>query len=339
MAMDFGAVSTPAQPLSRAVIQASTTLHAQVRAAFVQAGQRLDDGHAWAKVGIIPMIGQNNVASEQFTLADAVVVNQFARAQGVGQLSMWSLNRDSTCGPPLPTAPPVVQTSCSGIDQGTERFANLLAANLTSASTSPFPSGSGAGRSPTPSPLAETVDDPAHSPFPIWDPLGKYPGGTKIVWHHQFFNARYWTSGFAPATAPALLAAICSTSDVPRRAQARPRRRHQTRDERRGRRGHRGKATLITGWHSRADSGRSHPREGVVNPAVGLGPCRPTALSEDFQVRSRLEDGQHLVEVVKVGQPSLPSCPSQPGRDLVCGAGAGPYRGEACIEPVLVMVQ
>jgi len=42
MAMDFGAVSTPAQPLSRAVIQASTTLHAQVRAAFVQAGQRLD---------------------------------------------------------------------------------------------------------------------------------------------------------------------------------------------------------------------------------------------------------------------------------------------------------
>ncbi len=102
MAMDFGAVSTPAQPLSRAVIQASTTLHAQVRAAFVQAGRRLDDGHAWAKVGIIPMIGQNNVTSEQLTLADAVVVNQFARAQGVGQLSMGSLNRDSTCGPHCP---------------------------------------------------------------------------------------------------------------------------------------------------------------------------------------------------------------------------------------------
>jgi hypothetical protein len=76
-----------------------------------------------------------------------------------------------------------------------------------------------------------------------------------------------------------------------------------------------------------------------MNPSVSLGPCRPTALSKDFQVRGGLEDGQHLVEVVKVGQPSLPSCPSQPGRNLVCGAGAGLHRGEACIEPVLVMVQ
>jgi len=73
-----------------------------------------------------------DVVSEQFTLADAAVVNQFARAHGVGQLSMWSLNRDSTCGPPLPSVLAVVQTGCSGIDQDAQRFANVLATNLVS---------------------------------------------------------------------------------------------------------------------------------------------------------------------------------------------------------------
>ncbi len=206
MTMDFDASGAAAQPLSRAVIQASTALHGQVRAAFAQAGQPLDDGQAWAKVGIIPMIGQNDVTSEQFTLADAGAVNQFARAHGVGQLSMWSLNRDSTCGPPLPATLPVVQTFCSGVDQGSERFAIVLAANLTSAP--PVPSPSGEVRSPTTTPTttpttSETVDDPAHSPFPIWDPLGNYSAGTKIVWHHQVFKARYWTTGFAPDTSVA----------------------------------------------------------------------------------------------------------------------------------------
>lgn len=199
MAMDFGQAGTPTQPLSKTVIQASTALHAQVKTAFGQAGQPLDDDQAWAKTGIVPMIGQNDVASEQFTLTDAVAVNQFARAQGVGQLSMWSLNRDSTCAPPLPTALPVVQTSCSGINQGTQRFADLLAASLPAPSASPVPSPE---RSPIPSPTATpvTVDDPAHSPFPIWDSLGRYPAGTKTVWHHQVFKARYWTTGFAPDT-------------------------------------------------------------------------------------------------------------------------------------------
>ena len=92
-------------------------------------GQSLDDAQGWAKVGITPMIGQNDVPAEQFTLADAAAVNDFARAHGVGQLSMWSLNRDSTCAPPLPAILPVVQNSCSGINQGDQRFADVLDAH------------------------------------------------------------------------------------------------------------------------------------------------------------------------------------------------------------------
>jgi chitinase len=117
---------------------------------------------------------------------------------------MWSLNRDSTCGPPLPSVLPVVQTSCSGIDQGTQRFANVLATSLVSPSVSVLPSPSGQGKpSPTAAPAPETTDDPAASPFPIWDSLGRYPAGTKIVWHQQVFKARYWTTGFTPDTAVA----------------------------------------------------------------------------------------------------------------------------------------
>ena len=197
MTMDFDTISPPTEALSTAVIQAATALHAQVRTAFAQAGQPLDDHQAWAKVGITPMIGQNDVVSQRFTLTDASALNQFARAHGVGQLSMWSLNRDSTCGPPLPTALPVVQTSCSGIDQGSQSFADALGAHLVS-STAHLPSPSAAGTTPARSTTADAVDDPAHSPFPIWDPLGNYPAGTKVVWHHQVFAARYWTTGVAP---------------------------------------------------------------------------------------------------------------------------------------------
>jgi chitinase len=200
MTMDFGTASSPAQPLSGVVIQASTALHAQVSAAFARAGRSLDAGQVWGKVGITPMIGQNDVATEQFTLADAGVVNEFARAHGVGQVSMWSLNRDSTCRTPLPSVLVVVQTMCSGIDQGAQRFANVLAADLPFASVAASPSSSPSTGTLDPTPASDAVDDPAHSPFPIWDPLGTYPAGTKIVWNHHLYEARYWTTAFAPDT-------------------------------------------------------------------------------------------------------------------------------------------
>ena len=44
------------------------------------------------------------------------------------------------------------------------------------------------------------VDDPATSPFPIWEPLGTYPAGSKVVWKKQVYQAKYWTSGVDPTT-------------------------------------------------------------------------------------------------------------------------------------------
>ncbi|MDA8437092.1 MAG: hypothetical protein M0Z98_14045 [Actinomycetales bacterium] len=203
MTMDFGTSASPTDPLSTTVIAATRALESQVSAAYARAGQALDGAGSWAKVGITPMIGQNDIAAERFTITDADAVNRFARAQGVGQLSMWSLNRDSTCGPPLPTVLSVVQTTCSGVDQGDRSFAAALAANsdgvtfATAAGPGPTDSATGPAASAGPTGL---VDDPAHSPFPIWDPLGTYPAGVKVVWHHGVYQARYWTTGFAPDT-------------------------------------------------------------------------------------------------------------------------------------------
>ncbi|MBI1378391.1 MAG: glycosyl hydrolase family 18 [Frankiales bacterium] len=204
LTMDLGVTPTAAQPMSSFVLQAARALQTQVSAAYGRVGIHLDATQAWGKVGMTPMIGQNDLPAEVFTLADAGTVNQFARDQGVGRLSMWSLNRDSTCRSPLPTVLSVVQTSCSGVDQGDASYAAVLAAHSDGAPLgpqSPAPT-----TSPTATPVAtpstpsSLVDDPAHSPFPIWDPLGTYPGGTKVVWHHQVYQARYWTTGFAPDT-------------------------------------------------------------------------------------------------------------------------------------------
>ncbi|WP_084626794.1 glycosyl hydrolase family 18 protein [Demequina aurantiaca] len=206
MTMDFNSGVSPTAPYSDAVLEAANSLHVQVSDAYRRIGTKLDSPRAWEKVGITPMIGQNDVAGEVFTIEDAQVVNEFAREHGVGQLSMWSLNRDAECQSPLPKIITVVQNTCSGVDQGSQSFAEVLAADLPNvlptkdedSSPSAAPTSS-AAPSPT-SASGDEVDDPAHSPFPIWDPLGDYPGGTKIVWHKNVYEARYWTSGMAPGT-------------------------------------------------------------------------------------------------------------------------------------------
>jgi hypothetical protein len=52
------------------------------------------------------MIGVNDVQTEVFTLADAQALENFARAKGLGMLSMWSVGRDNPgpVGAVLPTS-------------------------------------------------------------------------------------------------------------------------------------------------------------------------------------------------------------------------------------------
>ncbi len=200
MAMDFGSGLAAGAAYSEAVLNAATALHHQVQAAYTKVGISLDDTRAWSRVGITVMVGQNDVVGEVFTISDAADVNEFARDHGVGQVAMWSLNRDSTCQSPLPTVLSVVQTSCSGIDQGSDSFAVVLSTDLPYMVPETLTASPSDSAEPTVEAVIDLTDDPATSPFPIWDPLGTYPGGTKIVWHHNVYEARYWSTGVAPDT-------------------------------------------------------------------------------------------------------------------------------------------
>lgn len=206
MAMVFGLVTTDAEPQSDTIVESAAALQGQISRIYEATGVELSEKDAWTKVGLTVMIGQNDVETERFTIADAEVVNQFARDNGVGLLAMWSLNRDSTCSAPLPTVMTTVQVDCSGIDQEGVSFAETLALDIADAVN---PNDDADRATPTPTPLAiqpspvgpvQVVDDPKSSPYPIWEPLGTYPAGTKIVWRKTVYEAKFWTQGFTPDT-------------------------------------------------------------------------------------------------------------------------------------------
>jgi chitodextrinase len=85
MAMDYGASVDNGGRMGHNAISAAIATEQQI------AGVGLP-----AKIGITPMIGVNDVASEVFTLADAQLLLDYARSDGnVVRLAMWSVARDN----------------------------------------------------------------------------------------------------------------------------------------------------------------------------------------------------------------------------------------------------
>jgi chitinase len=166
-----------------------TGLQRQLMAAYVRAGQSLRSEGAWQRIAATPMIGQNDTVSERFTLADAARLLAFARDHHLQRLSMWSLNRDQSCGPNYANVE-VVSPNCSGLDQDAGAFTAVFEL-FTSATPD---------ASATPSPAPTGADNPATSPYPIWNPDTAYAKGTKIVWHHNVYEAKWYTIGDVPDT-------------------------------------------------------------------------------------------------------------------------------------------
>jgi chitinase len=193
MTMDYGGSLKAGTSELSGSTQALTATQRQLGVLYRQAGTRLSDKTLWSKIGATPMIGQNDVQSEVFTLGAARALNAFARDKGIGRVSMWSLNRDKTCGSNYVTLK-LVSDSCSGIRQGGVRFADLLGARLSgrpqlSAATL---------TTPEPVNTSETRDNPATSPYAIWAASSSYLQGTKIVWHRNVYQAKWWTRGDLP---------------------------------------------------------------------------------------------------------------------------------------------
>lgn len=110
MAMDYG----PAYSgnMGEYAIAASKSLVSYLKELSPESSEAI----LWQRVEITPMIGVNDVNTEWFTLADARVLSAFAKAQGLGQLSIWSLGRDKPCSDAW--ASPV----CSGRNLQTEAY-------------------------------------------------------------------------------------------------------------------------------------------------------------------------------------------------------------------------
>ena len=191
MTMDYGGSRLAGRSMYENAVSAAEATHEQLTGLYRTAGTELGSETVWRKVGLTPMIGQNDVAGEIFTLRNAEELSAYASAKGVGRLSMWSLNRDRTCSQNFPDVTKV-SDGCSGVDQGSSSFATILGAGVI---TSP----SAAPAAPTqPTPVPAVSDNPSTSPYPVWSENTAYTAGERIVWHSNVYEAKWWTRADTP---------------------------------------------------------------------------------------------------------------------------------------------
>jgi len=113
MAMDYGdsAAPNPSGQMGTYAIDAATSVFGQLQTLY---GAQKTSAQLWHMIGITPMIGVDDISDEVFTTQNAQQVLAFAKQMGIGELSMWSLNRDQPGG--------------SGITQQTFDFSNVFEA-------------------------------------------------------------------------------------------------------------------------------------------------------------------------------------------------------------------
>jgi chitinase len=195
MTMDFGTL-TDGDLMSDAAAAALVATANQVGDAFAAAGQRLSDADLWTHLGATVMVGRNDVRTEIFTIDDAARLVEFAHDRGLGRLSMWSLSRDTECGPEVDGG--VAQNTCSGVEQEVGAFAAAFAAEA--GSSAPAGPATTVAIDPKASRAAPVTDDPATAPYPIWAPGGSYAADAKVVWHGNVYQAKWWNQDVQPDT-------------------------------------------------------------------------------------------------------------------------------------------
>jgi chitinase len=119
MTMDYG----PAMDMGQAAISAANALHGQLG----QIWTGKSSAQLWAMEGNCPMIGVNDTSAEVFTVQDAQELESFAAANGIQELTFWSLGRDNQ--------------GQSGTPQSNYQFLNTFKAITGGGTTTPPPSG------------------------------------------------------------------------------------------------------------------------------------------------------------------------------------------------------
>jgi len=193
MTMNYGASREEGESMAEASIRALQSTHRQLGVIYRLAEIELGDATLWRKIGATPMIGQNDVVEDVFSVADARTLNAWAVERGLGRMSMWSLNRDVPCGPNYVDLSRV-SDACSGVPQGETRFADVLAAGFPGR----LDASAGVVTTPEPRDPADFIDDPETSPYPIWNEEAAYLAGSKVVWYRNVYEAKWWTRGEIP---------------------------------------------------------------------------------------------------------------------------------------------
>lgn len=93
MAMDYGnsAAPNPQGHMGDYAIQAATSTFNQLKTLY---GTTKTDAQLWGMIGVTPMIGLNDNTDEVFDQAAARQLLAFAQQKGLGEIAIWSLNRD-----------------------------------------------------------------------------------------------------------------------------------------------------------------------------------------------------------------------------------------------------
>ncbi|MDB5801223.1 MAG: Chitinase [Rhodocyclales bacterium] len=90
MVMDYGDGSVSSNTMGQLSINALTASQKQLKTLYPS----LSDAAVWNLLGATAMIGQNDVAAEVFTQADATAVTNFAVQKNINLLSYWAMQRD-----------------------------------------------------------------------------------------------------------------------------------------------------------------------------------------------------------------------------------------------------
>lgn len=191
MTMNFGE-SRRNLNMFEASQRAAIETHRQLGIIYKQQNIRLSNRTLWQKIGLTPMIGQNDVSKDNFSLENAKALNTFVKEQGILRVSMWSANRDIQCGDNYVNLT-IVSDSCSGIRQEAMSFIYTLGDALDGVFLQNVIK--------TVSDEGEDVlveDDPENSPYPIWSENNVYLEGSKIVWRRNVYVSKWWTQGDLP---------------------------------------------------------------------------------------------------------------------------------------------
>jgi chitinase len=188
LATDFGNGSDPPVSMLGATEQAVESAAVQLAGLYQRAHAATTKARLWGELGVTVSIGQDDLAGEAFTAVDAEDLAAFARFHHMARLSMLTLNRDSQCRA-VPRPPDGRAGSCSGVPQGYLEFDTIYAGLRGPSLASPSP------------PVAfpePSADNPATSPFPLWNPAEMYQAGYLVVWLGSVYQAKWYSKGAMP---------------------------------------------------------------------------------------------------------------------------------------------